>query len=158
MRKLILISLCFLTLQSFSQTRTKQEIIDWISSKISKYLDSKIYGDEVDKVTYQGEQLFITAHGKLGNHTSSTKITVDWNKLSSFAFQSRGMIMLNGVKIEKKVSTYLEQNKTFESTFNSFMPILDFNQEENLEGRFKNALNDLITILQKERKGNNEAY
>lgn len=160
MRKLLLIFLVFTTIESLSQTHSKQVTMDWICEKIKKYgtghptssgyfrYTNISYNEGIILIKGENEGLY------------KDEFTIDLNKMSSFYNVGSVNFYIEGIKIAKsnRKSLTSEVSGFTNSLRNSMSLYLDWDQEENLKGRMEQALNDLLIILRKERKGNNEPY
>lgn len=159
-RTILLYILSFTTALSYGQTHSKQEIMEWIASKIEKYGTGHPTSGgyfRYTNISYENGLITITGENE---GLYKDEITIDLNKVSEFFNVGKNYFYLKGKSIKKTTRNSLKNDiPEFTDSVSDIANIyLDWTSEEKLGERMEKALNDLIAILKKERHGKNELY
>ena len=148
--------------ESKSDPKSKQEIMDWVAKKLIKYC-SELQLDDIKEAEFEYPLFKIKTKDCYNSDCRAIEFTIDLRNLYNYEIDDLdgGHLLLKGSKIATMIvyhwSTSNEPPESYTIDTVQFYYV-KWDMEDNLENRMKNALNDLIIILKKERKDKNEAY
>lgn len=159
---ILFIALFAIPFFSFSQTHSKQEIMDWICGKLIKYGQfSCAPRFEITSIR-QDKNLLIVSSKSFTNPNQHNVANINLNNLSGFNidfnYDHYNCFSLEGNKLTSVKSWDYNGEETNMVWLSYSFADFNWNMEENLQERMKKALNDLVSILRKERQGNTEPY
>lgn len=164
MKNIIIICLLALTYTStLAQEPTKQETMDWIASKIEKYLvletswKATPSGKESNITNsfnkYSEGVIFINSKNNInGGNSYDHNIKIDLNNVNSVKIEEEySAIVINGKAVSFFSGEWRPFFVFFSKTYESSEPIITFNSEPNLYERMYKAFQALAKFNNAEK-------
>lgn len=176
MKYIFLILLSFLSAYSYSQVpdgwrlidsrkvgskpepkTKKEEICEWIVSKMLKYKTSPNIGlgNNYNDISYVKGVIKIEILNTNANYSIIQKIFIN-NITRCIVYDD--YINISGFQVLSQRGKVYDTDQVLESQSDGVVFHMDFSAEENLISRMQKAFDDLIDILKKERQEQNEPY